>query len=57
MFEKRMKGYQAMGCSIGGHPATDHEKRSSASEQRQIGLIRDLNDQMRDYPENEQAGY
>jgi hypothetical protein len=38
MFEKRMKGYQAMGYSIGDHPATDHKKRS-ASEPRQIGLI------------------
>jgi superfamily II DNA or RNA helicase len=38
MFEKRMKGYLAMGYSISDHPATNREK-SNASEQRQIGLI------------------
>jgi superfamily II DNA or RNA helicase len=38
MFEKRMKGYKAMGYSIGDHPATGPE-RSGDSEQRQIGLI------------------
>jgi len=38
MFEKRMKGYQAVGYSIGNHSATDHEK-SNASDQRHIWLI------------------
>jgi superfamily II DNA or RNA helicase len=38
MFEKRMKGYLAMGYSISDHPATNREK-SNASKQRQIGLI------------------
>jgi hypothetical protein len=38
MFEKRMKGYLAMGYSISDHPPTNREK-SNASEQRQIGLI------------------
>jgi superfamily II DNA or RNA helicase len=38
MFEKRMKGYKAMGYSVGDHPTTGPE-RSGDSEQRQIGLI------------------
>ncbi len=56
MFDKRMKGYQAMGYSVDDHTATGPGE-SATSEQRQIGLTWGPGGQVSAYPGDKQAGY
>ena len=54
MFDKRMKGYRAMGYSVGDQTPTEFEE-SGGAEQQQIGLPWD--DQGSAYPADNKAGY
>ncbi len=56
MFDKRMKGYQAMGYSVDDHTATGPEE-SGTSEQRQIGLTWGPEGQISAYSGDKQAAY